>query len=162
MTKVLAVLNATGAVFNAVMKYSGLVFLALIIVSSSLQVFTRYVLNSALFWTEESARFAFIWATMCGAAIGVKSQSHAAVDFLCNRLTGRWKTFNTLLVNVMILAVGILLLTTGANLTSLVAKQLSPAIRIPMSYVYGAIPVGALAIVVNAVNNILGGLKKTA
>ncbi|GHV53892.1 TRAP transporter small permease protein [Deltaproteobacteria bacterium] len=155
MVTLAASLNALSDRLDKVMRLIGVIFLMIIVMSSFLQVFTRYVLNSSLFWTEECARFAFIWATMFGAAVGVKSKSHAAVDFLVSRLRGKARNINLLSVDIMILIMGVLLIYAGCEMLTLVHKQLSPALRIPMSYVYGGIPVGAVGIVVHALTNIV-------
>ena len=44
----------------------GLIALALVIAFAFLQVIARYVLPQAPTWTEEGARFAFIWMSMMG------------------------------------------------------------------------------------------------
>src|SRR5262249_31246223 len=47
----------------------------------SLQIFSRYTdLIPAYIWTEEMARFLFIWSIMIGAMIGVRESTHFEVD----------------------------------------------------------------------------------
>jgi TRAP-type transport system small permease protein len=54
---------------------------AVLIVPVSLQIFSRYTqLIPAYIWTEEMARFLFIWMVMIGAMIGVREGSHFEVD----------------------------------------------------------------------------------
>lgn len=51
----------------------------ILIAACVLQVFTRFVLNNSLSWTEELARYAFIWSNLLGAAICTQKSSHATV-----------------------------------------------------------------------------------
>src|SRR4051812_50038097 len=54
---------------------------AVLIIPVSLQIFSRYTqLIPAYIWTEEMARFLFIWMVMIGAMVGVREGSHFEVD----------------------------------------------------------------------------------
>ena len=54
---------------------------AIIIVPVSLQIFSRYTaLIPSYIWTEEMARFLFVWMVMIGAMIGVRDGAHFEVD----------------------------------------------------------------------------------
>ena len=47
----------------------------------TLQIFSRYTdLIPSYIWTEEMARFLFIWTIMIGAMIGVRESTHFEVD----------------------------------------------------------------------------------
>ena len=53
---------------------------AILVVPVTLQMIARYRLIPAWIWTEEMARFLFIWMVMLGAMIGVRDGSHFDVD----------------------------------------------------------------------------------
>src|SRR5918995_7447772 len=54
----------------------------IIIIPVTLQIISRYTaLIPSYIWTEEMARFLFVWAIMIGAMIGVRESSHFEVDF---------------------------------------------------------------------------------
>ena len=54
---------------------------AVLIIPVSLQIFSRYTqLIPAYIWTEEMARFLFIWMVMIGAMVGVREGAHFEVD----------------------------------------------------------------------------------
>jgi TRAP-type C4-dicarboxylate transport system permease small subunit len=54
---------------------------AILIVPVSLQIFSRYTdLIPSYIWTEEMARFLFIWMIMIGAMLGVREGTHFEVD----------------------------------------------------------------------------------
>ena len=56
------------------------IFLALMSIIIVLQVFFRYVLNNSLSWSEELARYLFIWMIYVGISYGVKMDKHICVD----------------------------------------------------------------------------------
>ena len=55
--------------------------IAILVIPVSLQIFSRYTaLIPSYIWTEEMARFLFIWTIMIGAMIGVRESTHFEVD----------------------------------------------------------------------------------
>lgn len=50
------------------------------------QILARQVLNDPLIWSEELARFLFIYVGMLGISMGIRSQSHVMIDFIYARL----------------------------------------------------------------------------
>ena len=54
---------------------------AVLIIPVSLQIFSRYTaLIPSYIWTEELARFCFIWSIMLGAMVGIREGTHFVVD----------------------------------------------------------------------------------
>jgi TRAP-type C4-dicarboxylate transport system permease small subunit len=57
--------------------------IAVLVVPVTLQILSRFTgLIPSYIWTEELARFLFIWMVMIGAMIGVREGSHFEVDVL--------------------------------------------------------------------------------
>lgn len=120
------------------------VFLALII-SCVLQVFTRFILNSSLSWTEELARYSFIWANLLGAALCTKSKSNATVSVVTENISNKNRKKLSLIINILTILIGAILIVFGSKVAWAVRTQLSPALRISMAFVYMAAPIfGAL------------------
>ncbi len=63
-------------------EYLLFVFMFLMLVVLSLQVFTRYVLTFSFSWAEQFARFGFVWLTMTGVSFAARKGMHLKVDFL--------------------------------------------------------------------------------
>ncbi|EGY76342.1 TRAP transporter small permease [Peptoniphilus indolicus] len=120
------------------------VFLALII-SCVLQVFTRFILNSSLSWTEELARYSFIWANLLGAALCTKNKSNATVSVVIENINEKNRKKLSLIINILTILIGTILIVFGSKVAWAVRTQLSPALRISMAFVYMAAPIfGAL------------------
>ena len=60
--------------------------LALMSVIIVAQVFFRYVLKNSISWSEEIARYLFIWLIYIGISYGVKMDRHISVDAVCAML----------------------------------------------------------------------------
>ena len=54
----------------------GMVLLALLVATTLLQVLSRYVLSKPFDWTEEMARYLFVWVAMLGAGMAAKDRAH--------------------------------------------------------------------------------------
>ena len=130
---------------NRCVQYIGFVQLSLMTLIIILQVFYRYVLGSSLSWSEESARFLFIWVVLLGASMGVKESFHVSVTLFKDMLPRRIKVTVDVLVNLLTGVVAAIMVVYGLSIAETVSIQLSPAVRISMFWVYLAIPVsGAL------------------
>ena len=53
-------------------EYACATFVGVMIICLALQVIMRFIFGSALAWTEELSRFAFLWSVYVGAAYAVK------------------------------------------------------------------------------------------
>ena len=106
------------------------------------QVFTRYVTENPLIWTEEVARYLFVWITLVGAAAAVRSNGHFGLDLLRRRLPLLRKPLGTV-TTLVVAAFFAFLLWTGIAETRQAALQLSPALQVGMQWAYLALPVGA-------------------
>lgn len=118
------------------------------IVGSS--VFTRYFLNYSIPWADELSRFVFIWVSFLGAAFAYATNDHIGLDFVVERIKNkRAKVAVFLFGDVCVLAV-LVVLTYYGYAVSMSATNLSPALYIPMTYVYGVSFVsGSMMVVMN-------------
>ena len=109
------------------------------------QVVTRYLFNYTPEWSEELARFLFVWVVFLGSALIMGESGHLAVQFLPDKFKGT--VFGTIL-DVVINICGYifigLLLTQGWKMTSIMTFQRAPGLDIPMSWVYVIIPVSCV------------------
>lgn len=119
---------------------------SVLIVACVLQVFTRFVLNTSLSWTEELARYAFIWSNMLGAAFCTKRASHASVTVIVDTVPKSVQKILKVVVYVLIMIISLVLLFYGSRIAYGVKNQLSPALRVSMSVVYSSLPVSMLFI----------------
>lgn len=106
------------------------------------QVFTRYVTVNPLIWTEEVARYLFVWITLIGAAAGVRVHAHFGLDIL-RRYAPPLRTALGAVTMLIVAGFLVLLLYTGIAETRQAALQISPALQVRMHWAYLALPVGA-------------------
>ena len=113
-------------------------------------VFTRYAIGSQASWSEELARFLLIWIGILGAAYASGQNMHLAIDLVSPKLSvAANKRLNLFIRGLIIVFAFFVLVIGGIRLIyiSQVLGQLSPALRVPMSIVYAAVPLSGLLII---------------
>lgn len=148
----MSILQLISDKINNITKYITFIMLAIMTATISLQVFYRYILGSSLTWSEEIARYLFIWVIMLGASIGIKERFHISITIIKDKLSGKAKQILDIILNLGIGILGVIMVTSGAELAQVVAIQLSPAMRLNMSLVYMSVPVSGILIVIHVLD----------
>ncbi len=125
-----------------------LMFGMVIIVSA--QVWYRFVLNDPLSWSEEAARYLFVWISFMGAAAGVRYQVHLGIDLLDKLLSPGAYRVAVVLVNLIIQIFLLVIIYWGFKILGVIQFQESPSMHISMRYPYMAVPVGGIFMLINS------------
>ncbi|WP_096437328.1 TRAP transporter small permease [Alteribacter populi] len=120
------------------------IFSSIMIFIIALQVFMRYVIGDSLAWSEELARFSFIWLVYIGISYGIKKQRHIKVDVMLVLFKERGKIILNMISNVIFLAFAVVVVYYGNEIATRILElgQRSPGLGVPMGFVYLATPVG--------------------
>jgi len=110
------------------------------------QVFTRLVLHDPSPWTEEAARYVFVWASMIGIAIAVGEKADVVMDFLVEKLPRQLQRTADILAYLTTLAfVAYVLLYGGIKQSMMAWTQRNPLLPFTQGELYLALPIaGAL------------------
>ncbi|OAB55030.1 TRAP C4-dicarboxylate transporter [Phormidium willei BDU 130791] len=121
---------------------SMIVFMAAAILVTFVQVVMRYGFNASLYWGEEVVLYSIICMSFVGVSMGLRYGAHISVDILKAFVGERYATalFLTSSALGIVFALALLLLGGELFLSTLARGQLSPALRIPVAWVYFAIP----------------------
>lgn len=109
-----------------------------------IQVVSRFALGSSLSWSEELARYLFIWLIfLCLGAVTVRGE-HIAIDILTERLPAGAQRVLAQICLSLAVAINCALLAKGFQIAYVIADvgQTSAALSLPMWIVYAALPVG--------------------
>lgn len=120
-----------------------LVLLAIVAVTFS-QVLFRYVFRTSLDWSEELARFLFLWLAALSSAYAFKTKSHFALRFMVNRLRPRLRT---VVIDLVMLSVSIFLLFFSYQAvvyTLSVTNMMAPGTQMSMAVPYSSAIVGGI------------------
>ena len=109
---------------------------AVLVFPVSLQIFSRYTaLIPSYIWTEEMARFFFIWSIMLGAMVGIREGTHFVVD-LWPPMNARAQAAVRLLSSVFVLAFAAVFLWWGIDFTRFAFNRISELAELPLWYIH--------------------------
>ena len=113
---------------------------AILIIPVSLQIFSRFTaLIPSYIWTEEMARFLFIWMIMIGAMIGIRESTHFDVD-VWPRLGPRATALLKIVSSVFVLIFAIVFVWSGWEFTRFAWNRTSELADLPLWLIHMAWP----------------------
>jgi len=126
-----------------------LVFAVFVVVL--MQVVMRYVFQRPNPWTEELSRFGFIWVSMLGAALAVELKSHFVFDQLVKMLGPKLGKLMRIGSTAFVATLALGLVVVGLQLVALAAGQRSPALDLPIGWIYASVPVAGTLMLLHIV-----------
>jgi TRAP-type C4-dicarboxylate transport system permease small subunit len=133
--------------------------LGLMIVPVTLQIVSRYTgLIPRYIWTEEAARFCFIWIILVGAMIAVREGTHFEVDVLPTPKSPRAEAAMRLLVAGLMLAFALVFVWYGVAYARFGFTQTSELTGLNMLFIHGAYLVAGLTWVAFLAERIWAGI----
>ena len=113
---------------------------AILIFPVSLQISSRYTeLIPSYIWTEEMARFFFIWSIMLGAMVGIREGTHFVVD-LWPPMNARAQAALRLVSAVFVLAFAVVFVWWGIDFTRFAFNRISELAELPLWVIHVAWP----------------------
>lgn len=142
------------------------VFLVIIISFSVvllfLQVIMRYIFKNSISWSEEFARYLFLWMIWVGASLATKESRHLKAEFLENLIPKKVMDFISISALLLWLIFSLWLSYSAFFLTKdiYLSHQKSSAMQLPMFIPYASVPVGCTLMSIRLIQNIIFVLKK--
>ncbi|MFO7825413.1 MAG: TRAP transporter small permease [Cyclobacterium sp.] len=106
-----------------------------------LQIIARYALPWSPNWTEELARFCFIYLVSIGAALAVKDKGYVSVNTFLDRLSPKAKSKMEAFILVFIIALMFTQFVFSLPLMDIVTLQKSPSLNLNMAFMYGSMAI---------------------
>lgn len=129
---------------------------AALVATVAWQVFTRQVLNNPSSWSEELAKYLFVWLGLFGAALVFGERGHIAVDFLVRKLPQTPQKAVGMLTHVLVLAfTAAVLVYGGFAISQLAWEQAIPALPVSAGHMYLAIPVSGILTLFYCVHHLI-------
>jgi TRAP-type C4-dicarboxylate transport system permease small subunit len=126
------------------------------------QVITRYCFGWTPHFGEELARYLFVWVVFLSLPLVAKHGGHMCIETITSRVKGSTlKTLN-ILADIFSIAFLAVMVWNGVRMVDLAGFQTSPAMMIPMSWVYVVIPFGCGVMLCYVAANLLRVLRTPA
>lgn len=125
------------------------VLMAILIVPVGMQILSRYTgIIPRFIWTEEIARFCFIWIILIGAMIAVRDGTHFDVDVLPHSANPRVELAMVLIKYAVMAIVALTFIVWGYDFAVLGSRQQSEISGLPMLSIYIAWPIAGFTWVI--------------
>ena len=143
-------LTRLGRVLTAVELTIGVAALLLIFGLVLLQAAQRYLPIDGWPWTGELARFCLVWLTFVVAGVLVTEDSHISIEMIDLVPGERFRRVVRVLSCLIVAAIGVGLCREAWELMETQAILKSPAMRMPMSWLYAVSLIGFVSVVVRS------------
>ncbi len=132
------------AAYARLLRWVLAVAVCILIVPVSLQIFSRYTeLIPSYIWTEEMARFLFVWMIMIGSMLGIHEGRHFEVD-IWPRLAPRPQAALRLVSNLAVLVFALVFVAAGWYFTRFAWNRISELAELPLWLIHMAWPLAGV------------------
>lgn len=106
------------------------------------QVIMRYVFSRPLTWSEEAARFIFVYVSFIGISYAYRQKGHIRMEMVVNLFPQAVRRGLEVLINLGTIALFCYMIPFSFRFIGIQAGVKATATHIPMSIVYTALPLG--------------------
>jgi TRAP-type C4-dicarboxylate transport system permease small subunit len=110
------------------------------------QVVLRYAFRTGVEGLDEVPRYLFVWLVMIGAAAAMERGEHTSLLYFRDRLGPAGRAGLAVLTTALGMLLFLSMIKSSLVLVPNANLQTSPGLRLPLGYVYAAVPVGAALI----------------
>lgn len=141
-------------ILNKTLEVICMSIMVLMVLLALWQVISRYFLNKPSTTSEELLIYCFVWVSLLGAAYVFGKRDHMAMSFFVEKLPPAKNNLTKIISEVAVLVfAGAVLVYGGIEITKLAMGQVSPALGVPMGYIYTVLPLsGIITIIYSAIN----------
>ena len=155
--KIIRILN------NNLELYISMVLITVMTLLIFVQVIMRYVFQASLSWSEELARYIFIWLIYISISQGAQIMKHIKIEAALGLYPKKMRPFIVILGDLLFLMFAAFVAYVAWNsvvVRQMALGQVSPALGIPLWMVYAAPAVGLALTSIRQVQTILYRFKQ--
>ena len=153
-------INASLKVLDWLCDISSLIILYVTVVVIFVQVICRYVLQVALPWTEEFARFAFIWLIFLANAMAERQKEHFRVSYFVEQAPRRVRYVFWVFGELLIFTFFIWLFMDSLQFVKMGKRMISTVMQLRLDWIYWALPAAIVLGLLNRSRNIVVVLRE--
>lgn len=138
------------------------VLMSLMTIIIFIQVIMRYVMKNSLSWSEELARYLFIWLIYIGISYGAKKMQHIKIEASLKLFPKKVRPIIVIIGDFLFFGFSLFIVYTSSIVVQrqIELGQVSPAMHIPIWIVYAAPLVGFVLTSIRQAQVIIYRVKK--
>jgi TRAP-type transport system small permease protein len=152
-------MHGRGAYLSRSLEYLCAALLIVIIATVFVNVVGRYFFNNPFHGSDEVAQFLFLWLSYIGALAALMAGRHYSVSNLVDMLPPMARAAAATISDLIVLAMLLVLVWYGWQLVERLSFQTSPALGIPVYYVYFALPLTSALMALVICAKIVGRIR---
>jgi TRAP-type transport system small permease protein len=103
------------------------------------QVIARYVFKAPFFWSDELARYSYVWLSFVAAIFVTAERSHIEIDLLGRVLGPRGNRIVAIAASGLVIVTCLVMVVGSWDWLMTTVRPKSPALRMPMVGLYGVV-----------------------
>lgn len=149
------------SVYDNLEAYLGALLLVVMLVDLTIQVVARYIFGFTYPWSEEIARYLFVWLIFIGTSYAAKTGDHIRLDFLIALWPKHIRKYMEFVGDIIFIFYACIICYFGWKymLRIFATNQFGPGTMIQMGYIYAAIPIGYILMIIRLVIRVIQTLK---
>lgn len=134
-----------------------LLMLVLVIVGG-FQVFSRYILNYSLTWSEELLRYLLVWLVFTAMGVGLRRQAHIGMNVIVEKFPRNIQKMFGLFTDIIAVCFGTIIIYYTLQLIKVAAFQTTPALGISITFIYYGMVFGGFYTALVGLRFLINGL----
>lgn len=135
------------------------ILMTLMLIVMSAQVIWRYVFNDPIYWSEELARYLFVWLTFLSAAMAFRDHRHMAIDLIQPFLSPVALRWQQAIITGILAVFFLLVLVIAPEILHITLDQPSASLSIPIALVYLSFPASIFLMLLYLIMDLVDGRK---
>ncbi len=154
--------RASDKVFNFLEVHLPSFVFMLLLITVSVQVFSRYVLNRPLPKFFELSIYSFVWAIYLGAALAKRYNRHIRFDILYQKFSQKTKYVVDIFFDSLTNIVFLFVMIPSIRYTIWNYRVKASALRVPWTYLLLCFPVFVILIIIHNTTSIVRNIRRVA
>lgn len=131
---------------NGAVVIAGLALMAVVV---GWNVMARFFWANSLPWADEAARYTMIWLTFLGSGLALREGAHVAISNAQEAMPDQMQRWMRFIILMLLFAFFAFMVWVGIDYMNRMAVQKSAALRLPMKWVYAAMPAGFALMIIH-------------
>lgn len=149
---------------NALDKILGwfcIIIFSFMVLMTTYQVIVRYVFSNPSALSETLTKYAFVWLILYSSAYVFGQRDHISINFVKDKQKESTKRFLNIFIELIVIIFACLVMVYGGiRVSSMNLLQFDSILNVPTGYIYSAIPLSGILIIIYSIYNILIELGK--